>query len=111
LLLKFYYLSQEAPLKIGEHQIKTQNSLREWRMAVPDTQGVLEAISRLRELLKLARILKQTRTIDPPLSTSEILKKSDLSTEKRQFVVIELAARQLFEELVVGISLPFRRMH
>jgi hypothetical protein len=69
-------------------------------MALSNTQGVLEAIQRLRALLGRARQLKQSRSIEPPLTPSEFQGTSGIHSP---FPAVELAARQLFEELVVSI--------
>jgi hypothetical protein len=64
-----------------------------------NTPGVLEAIERLRILLVRARQLKQSRSIEPPLPPSEFQGTSGIHSP---FLAVELAARQLFEELVVS---------
>jgi hypothetical protein len=71
-------------------------------MAVSETQGVLQAIQRLRQLLKRARQLKKSRAIDPPLPPSEFAGTSGLPDGRNNFPAVELAARQVFEELVVS---------
>jgi hypothetical protein len=77
-------------------------------MAVSDTQGVLEAIQRLRQLLAHARQVKQSRTIEPPLPPSEFQGSSGIPDGPSRFAAVELAARQVFEELVVGLRIVFR---
>ncbi|KAF2425253.1 hypothetical protein EJ08DRAFT_700482 [Tothia fuscella] len=69
-------------------------------MAMPDTQGVLQVIVRLRALLARARELKLAHTIEPPLPSSEFQGDLGLPFGTTRFVAVELAARQLFEELV-----------
>jgi len=79
-------------------------------MTVPDVPGLVEAISRLRELLDRAREVKESRSINPPLPASEFIGASGLVTGRSHFVAVELAARQIFEELVVQILVfPYER--
>jgi hypothetical protein len=77
-------------------------------MAISDTQGVLEAIQRLRELLARAREVKQSRTIEPPLPPAEFHGASGIPDGPSRFAAVELAARQVFEELVVGFRTDFQ---
>lgn len=70
-------------------------------MTIPDTGGVQTVILRLRELLQRARQLKP-RSIEPPLPPSEFSGELGLASRRSNFPTIELAARRLFEELVVG---------
>jgi hypothetical protein len=74
-------------------------------MAVPETDGVLSAISQLRELLQRARLLKPETSIEPPLPTSEfhgaLGLPSSPATAHSHNASVELAARQIFQDLLV----------
>lgn len=73
-------------------------------MTVPDIEGVLEATLLLRDLLVRARQLKP-QTIEPPLPAPEFSGDLGLATRRSDFVAVEIASRQLFEELVVDIQM------
>lgn len=72
-------------------------------MAIPDTQSVLGAIARLRHLLARARELKLTHAIEPPLPSLEFQGELGLPNYRSRHGIVEVAARQLFEELVVSL--------
>lgn len=78
-------------------------------MARPTLPQVEATVARLRDLLERARKIKKTTDLEPALPVSEFSGTQGLpSTSDNklfQHAVIEVAARQIFHEYVVGLSI------